>query len=272
MDTIKIADIKIGERRREDLGDIAALAKSIRQYGLLAPPVLTDDGTLVAGQRRVEAMKLLGWTETLFVNKGKLTAERLHEIELEENIRRKDFMEYEISKNMVALAEAVSKRLVEESRFLSTVDKSPMGGRPCNAGNMQAVADEMDVPRTTILRAKDHVAAVEAYPVQATAPCGEKQKLSTLPVNPLTEEQQAELDRDLAKNAHDADIARKFVNAMTAIQTLEITLENVESWIKFERMPREEIEDAHDDVRDCVSRFERIEQLLTGMNKLRIVR
>ena len=76
MDMIRIEDIKIGDRRREDLGDIEGLAESIRQYGLLAPPVLTDDGTLVAGQRRVEAMKRLGWTETLFINKGQLTARR----------------------------------------------------------------------------------------------------------------------------------------------------------------------------------------------------
>ena len=68
MDMIRIEDIKIGDRRREDLGDIEALAESIRQYGLLAPPVLKDDGTLVAGQLRVEAMKRLGWTETPFIN------------------------------------------------------------------------------------------------------------------------------------------------------------------------------------------------------------
>lgn len=209
MDTIRIADIWIGDRRREDLGDIEALAESIRQYGLLAPPVLTDDGTLVAGQRRVEAMKLLGWTETPYINKGQLTAERLHEIELEENIRRKDFTEYEISKNMVALAEAVGRRLVEESRFLPTMDKNPLGGRPFKAGNMQSVADEIDVPRTTILRAKDHVSAVETYPVLEPVPkmkaisiAKQADKLPEEQRAPFAEEQVAQLRRGVKRNDH----------------------------------------------------------------------
>ena len=191
METIRIADIRIGDRRREDLGDIEALAKSIAEYGLLSPPVLTDDGTLVAGQRRVEAMKSLGWTETPFINKGELTDERLHEIELEENIRRKDFTEYEISKNMVALAEAVSERLRTEAEVFATpCRKNPLGGRPEKADATSTIAKELGVTPRTIERARTHVAAVETYPALEALP-----KMKAIAIakqaNKLPEEQRA---------------------------------------------------------------------------------
>jgi len=58
-----INSIKIGKRFRKDLGDIDALARSINEVGLLHPIVITPDGELLAGQRRLEACKKLGWEE-----------------------------------------------------------------------------------------------------------------------------------------------------------------------------------------------------------------
>jgi ParB family chromosome partitioning protein len=58
-----IADIRIGQRHRRDLGDIDALAASISEVGLLHPVVVTPDGRLIAGQRRLEACRSLGWSE-----------------------------------------------------------------------------------------------------------------------------------------------------------------------------------------------------------------
>jgi ParB family chromosome partitioning protein len=60
---MKITDIHLGNRHRKDLGDIQSLADSIRELGLLHPVVVTPDGTLIAGARRIAACKLLGWTE-----------------------------------------------------------------------------------------------------------------------------------------------------------------------------------------------------------------
>jgi N6-adenosine-specific RNA methylase IME4 len=61
---IRIADIVVAERARKDLGDLSALADSIADVGLLHPPVVTKGLQLVAGERRLEAMKTLGLTET----------------------------------------------------------------------------------------------------------------------------------------------------------------------------------------------------------------
>jgi ParB family transcriptional regulator, chromosome partitioning protein len=67
METRRIADITIGHCYRRDLGDVRGLAESIRQFGLLRPVLITADGRLIAGRRRLEACKLLGW-ETIRVN------------------------------------------------------------------------------------------------------------------------------------------------------------------------------------------------------------
>ena len=63
----RISDIIIDHCCRQDLGDIQGLAESIRQFGLLRPVLITADGRLIAGRRRLEACKLLGW-ETIPVS------------------------------------------------------------------------------------------------------------------------------------------------------------------------------------------------------------
>ena len=62
-EVVDIADIKIGKRHRKDMGDIAGLADSIKAIGLLHPIVITPAKKLLAGLRRLEACRLLGWIE-----------------------------------------------------------------------------------------------------------------------------------------------------------------------------------------------------------------
>jgi len=58
-----IASIKIGDRIRKDMGDLAGLAESIEDLGLLNPIIVSPDGFLLSGERRLRAAKLLGWTK-----------------------------------------------------------------------------------------------------------------------------------------------------------------------------------------------------------------
>jgi ParB-like nuclease domain len=60
MTVLPLDAIKIGKRRRADLGDIKQLAHNIAEIGLLHPIVVTSDKTLVAGTRRIMAFKALG--------------------------------------------------------------------------------------------------------------------------------------------------------------------------------------------------------------------
>ncbi len=88
-----LKQIRIGRRFRKDLGNLDALAESLDQVGLLHPVVVTPDNQLVAGRRRLEAAKLLGW-KTIPVNVVDL--EHIVEGELAENVHRKDFLPSEL--------------------------------------------------------------------------------------------------------------------------------------------------------------------------------
>jgi len=60
--TLAIADIQVGDRIRQDLGDLEGLQRSIARLGLLMPIAVTPDGRLLAGLRRLRACQALGWT------------------------------------------------------------------------------------------------------------------------------------------------------------------------------------------------------------------
>lgn len=61
---IPIKNIKVDTRRREARPDeIRKLADSIAEVGLLNPVTVDREHTLIAGRHRLEAAKLLGWTE-----------------------------------------------------------------------------------------------------------------------------------------------------------------------------------------------------------------
>ena len=60
---MRIDQVQIGYRYRKDLGDVRSLADSIAEVGLLHPIVVTPEGRLIAGQRRLEACRKLGWVE-----------------------------------------------------------------------------------------------------------------------------------------------------------------------------------------------------------------
>ena len=89
---VKIDDIKIKKRVRRDLGDLEALKDSLKQYGLMNPITLNSKYELVAGERRLEAAKSLGWERINAIVLDK-NVDKLHqlEMELEENNQRKEF-------------------------------------------------------------------------------------------------------------------------------------------------------------------------------------
>ncbi len=60
---IPIDQIQIGERHRKVVGDIESLKQSIEKLGLLHFIIVTVQGLLVAGFRRLEACKSLGMQE-----------------------------------------------------------------------------------------------------------------------------------------------------------------------------------------------------------------
>jgi len=93
---VAINEIVIHERVRREIGDISSLMKSMQDHGQLNPITITRANELIAGHRRLLAATELKWTyiEAHIVDKTSET-EKL-ELELEENIHRKDFSPEEL--------------------------------------------------------------------------------------------------------------------------------------------------------------------------------
>ncbi len=61
LKTVPLADVRVEDRARRDLGDIKGLARSIAETGLAQPPLVDAQMRLVCGHRRVEAARYLNW-------------------------------------------------------------------------------------------------------------------------------------------------------------------------------------------------------------------
>ena len=85
---IKIAEIKVGDNRREiDEANVANLMKSIREVGLINAITVTQGNKLIAGAHRLEACKRLGWEE-IECNVAELDGLKAELAEIDENLIR----------------------------------------------------------------------------------------------------------------------------------------------------------------------------------------
>jgi len=127
-DEQRIDAIQIGDRYRTNLGDLKALADSIDTLGLIHPVVVTPDDELVAGGRRIEAAKLLGWdTIPVTVIHSLSDAASILEAQRDENTCRKDFTPTEAAAIRAAIAEVLKP--VAEERMKAGVEQ-PGGNLP----------------------------------------------------------------------------------------------------------------------------------------------
>lgn len=90
MKVIPFNQIVVGERFREDLGNIEELAASIKEKGLIQPISINSDYVLLAGGRRYTACKALGLDKVpVLIREGNDEVDA-REVELMENIHRKE--------------------------------------------------------------------------------------------------------------------------------------------------------------------------------------
>jgi N6-adenosine-specific RNA methylase IME4/ParB-like chromosome segregation protein Spo0J len=149
--------IRVGTRHRRDMGDIAGLAASMAELGLLQPVVVRPDGLLIAGERRLRAAESNGWKE----KEIPVTVVDLDNIargEFAENAIRKDFTLSEavaIKRALEPLEKAVAKERMRAGK--------PSGNLPKGrAANKAAKATGM--ARRTLEKAEAIVDAAEAEP------------------------------------------------------------------------------------------------------------
>jgi ParB family chromosome partitioning protein len=113
IEKIPIDKIKVTNRVRTDFGDMETLKNSIRKYGLLNPVLIDADYNLIAGARRLRAAKDLGFTvidSSMVEEKSKLVR---FDMEMQENLVRKDFTEEEINRSI-----EMKKRLLRKPWYM----------------------------------------------------------------------------------------------------------------------------------------------------------
>ena len=101
---LPIASIKIGKRFRSDLGDLDALAASIKEIGLLQPIGVDYQHRLIYGERRLRAHQVLGLEN---IQARVIAVPSLLAAEHAENEIRKDFTASE----RVAIAQAIEAEI-----------------------------------------------------------------------------------------------------------------------------------------------------------------
>ena len=97
---IDIDKIVVGDRIRKDFGDIQELADNIKKNGLLNPITVNNRHVLLAGERRLRACKLLGWSQVdVRMVESEDEAQDI-EIELSENTVRRNFTGSELAEGI----------------------------------------------------------------------------------------------------------------------------------------------------------------------------
>jgi len=122
--------VKVGDRYRRELGDLEQLAESIGRVGLLHPLVVRADGTVIAGARRLEAVRRLGWERVpVRVARSLDAALELLIAQRDENLCRKCLLPSEA----VALADALRPLEAAEARRRQAATRA-RPGRKVGAG------------------------------------------------------------------------------------------------------------------------------------------
>lgn len=104
VEPVAVELIEPGNRFRKDMGDLEPLKASIKNIGLLHPITVTSSWKLVAGGRRLQACRELGWTE---ISAKVIDVDNLLQVESDENEIRKEMTASE----KTALAEEIEKLL-----------------------------------------------------------------------------------------------------------------------------------------------------------------
>lgn len=90
-ESVAISSIIVNpDRQRQEVKGIDELAASISRNGLINPLLVDDDYVLIAGERRLSAMRSLGWSHVSVQRRSSLTEVEKELLELDENVKRMD--------------------------------------------------------------------------------------------------------------------------------------------------------------------------------------
>lgn len=143
------------ERFRKDLGNIEELALSIKNLGQIQPIVVNKNMELIAGGRRLAACKLYNMdVEIKVIDENDSLAMR--EIEVEENVQRKDFTPAE---HVLAV-----KELHELKSLLYSYEHGQNNERGGTKWTMEDTANILGKDRTSVSKDLALAELVEQFP------------------------------------------------------------------------------------------------------------
>ena len=192
---MKISEIKVNPGRRDtQQRNVEELARSIAAVGLMNPITITQDNTLIAGLHRLEAAKLLGWTEiecTVSDADG-LQAELA---EIDENFVRAGLSHRELGDLLLRrkeLYEAIHPETRQSQRNGQTVKNdnlTVLGAKPFS----EDTADKLGISKRTVERLVQTAANLTPEAKKTIRAAGDKiTKGDALKISRLPPDQQAE--------------------------------------------------------------------------------
>lgn len=151
-------DIQVQDRQREVFKDesIQELANSIARIGLIHAPVVTKDRRLVAGERRLRALRLLESREFLYGGESFSYPESipahvvpyedpklLYEIELEENLRRENLTPMEQAKAIARLHQVRQQQIPTQTVKDTAKEVAKLQGKEPTSNDEVLVAESL---------------------------------------------------------------------------------------------------------------------------------
>jgi len=132
---INIDNIKINPGRREAAPEaVQRLSESIAEVGMMNPITVTADHTLIAGLHRLEAAKLLGWTE-VECSISDMDALHTELAEFDENVIRTDLSHLELSELLAR------RKKIYEALHPATIARN----LPGHASNYESSSDKLEL-------------------------------------------------------------------------------------------------------------------------------
>lgn len=133
MNEINISDIVVLNRLRQDLGNLDNLTEDIRTNGLQNPILVQDlkNGKykLIAGERRLESIKNLGYTKIQARITDIKNEDDAIELEISENVNRKSFNLYELVLCGIELEKIEKKKAEARQKNGTKIDLSQNFGK-----------------------------------------------------------------------------------------------------------------------------------------------
>jgi len=175
-------DIKVGTRFREKFEDIDKLAESINKFGLIEPIVIDEKNELIAGERRYRAHQLLQRESIEARYMKDLSSLEKKEVELEENIQRRQFTWQE----EVNAKEQLHKLKLE-------IHGTVVDGKPIQGWNMRDTASALGESLGKVSMDVQLARGIRAFPELM------KEKNKTIAYKKLKKNQESILHAELAR-------------------------------------------------------------------------